>query len=227
MKILLISGHGAGDPGATGTHNGKTYRESDLTRTMTAELASALLKYCDVDIYPVDRNAFHDALSARAVVNYESYDYVLEVHFNAFKASVADGATKGTELYVTNSKRNGALEQSLVRAVASCGLTNRGVKVHAFRVIAEIERAGTPAALMEICFIDDADDMKVFDSRHRDIAEAIAATMAEAFSMSERPVQKTDRQITQDRFGFDSNTMAFLDKHPWKDALYKKLATAE
>ena len=34
---------------------------------------------------------------------------------------------------------------------------------------------------------------------------------------------KTDRQMVQEYFGFDNNTMAFLDKHPWSDALYKKL----
>ena len=35
---------------------------------------------------------------------------------------------------------------------------------------------------------------------------------------------KTDRDKVQEYFGFDNNTMAFLDKHPWPDALYKKLS---
>ena len=34
-----------------------------------------------------------------------------------------------------------------------------------------------------------------------------------------------DRDAVQKRFGFDDNTMAFLDGHPFPDALYKKLAT--
>lgn len=33
------------------------------------------------------------------------------------------------------------------------------------------------------------------------------------------------RAETQKRFGFDNNTMLFLDNHPFKDALYEKLAT--
>ena len=39
------------------------------------------------------------------------------------------------------------------------------------------------------------------------------------------PAVKTNRAKAQERFGFDGNTMSFLDKHPWKDALYEKLAT--
>lgn len=34
-----------------------------------------------------------------------------------------------------------------------------------------------------------------------------------------------NRSKTQKRFGFDDNTMAYLDKHPFRDALYEKLAT--
>lgn len=39
------------------------------------------------------------------------------------------------------------------------------------------------------------------------------------------PAQNTNRDAVQKRFGFDDNTMAFLDKHPYPDALYAKLAT--
>lgn len=39
------------------------------------------------------------------------------------------------------------------------------------------------------------------------------------------PAKDTYRDAVQKRFGFDANTMAFLDKHPFPDALYQKLAT--
>lgn len=38
------------------------------------------------------------------------------------------------------------------------------------------------------------------------------------------PISPTDREKTQKRFGFDNNTMAFLDGHPYRDSLYQKLA---
>lgn len=40
-------------------------------------------------------------------------------------------------------------------------------------------------------------------------------------------VTDPNREATQKRFGFDDNTMAYLDKHPFPDALFKKLATAK
>lgn len=39
------------------------------------------------------------------------------------------------------------------------------------------------------------------------------------------PAVKTNRTKVQERFGFDDNTMVFLDGHKYKDALYEKLAT--
>ena len=42
MKLLLISGHGAGDPGAVGEYRGRTWREADETRRVTAAVAEAL-----------------------------------------------------------------------------------------------------------------------------------------------------------------------------------------
>ena len=35
----------------------------------------------------------------------------------------------------------------------------------------------------------------------------------------------TNRDKVQKRFGFDNNTMSYLDKHPYPDALFEKLAT--
>ena len=87
MKILLISGHGAGDPGAIGTYNGKTYKEADLTREVVSAVAKKLKECADVTVYDQKRNAYTDykngVLNKNA--NFSQYDFVLEVHFNAFK----------------------------------------------------------------------------------------------------------------------------------------------
>lgn len=37
-------------------------------------------------------------------------------------------------------------------------------------------------------------------------------------------VVKTDREKVQEYFGFDNNTMAYLDKHPYYNDLYRKLS---
>ena len=37
-------------------------------------------------------------------------------------------------------------------------------------------------------------------------------------------INKTDREKTQEYFGFDDNTMNYLDKHPYSKDLYRKLS---
>lgn len=172
MKILLISGHGAGDPGAIGTCNGKTYREADLTREVVSALAAKLKGVADVTVYDQSRNAYTDycngSLNSRA--NFRNYDFVLEVHFNAFIADSGDGKNKGVEIF---AKSGSEIERNIVNNIAALGFTNRGVKSNGFAVINTARSKGTRAALLEVCFIDDADDMKLFLAKKNDIITAI------------------------------------------------------
>ena len=228
MKILLISGHGAGDPGAIGTFQGKQYKEADLTREVTAALAKVLKPYAEVTIYDTDRNAYTDykngGLTSRA--KFQTFDYVLEVHFNAFKADAGDGKNKGTEIFVMPSRSDVSVEQKIVDAIAKVGFTNRGVKKQSFGVISTASRAGVRASLLEVCFIDDADDMKIYTAKTSQIIGAIKDGLVLGLNLKATAKQaNANREAVKKRFGFDDNTMAFMDKHPYPDALYLKLAT--
>lgn len=193
MNILLISGHGAGDPGAVG--NGK--READETRRVTAALKPLLDGYADVAIYQTDRNAFQDYQNGTlaAVAQFSKYDYVLEVHFNALKESGADGKTKGVEIYVPTTETETRVEQAIVNAVSKCGLTNRGVKKHNWSVIAKARQSGVHAALLEVCFIDDADDMAVYSRKFNDIVRAISSGLISGLNL-----KKEEPVVTYDTF---------------------------
>ena len=172
MKILLISGHGYGDPGATGTYNGVKYREADLTREVVSALAAKLKGLADVTVYDQSRNAYTDycngSLKDRA--KFENYDFVLEVHFNAWKADSGDGKNKGVEIF---AKSGSEIEGNIVKNIAALGFTNRGVKSNSFAVINTARSKGTRAALLEVCFIDDADDMKLYLAKKNEIITAI------------------------------------------------------
>ena len=172
MKILLISGHGAGDPGAIGTCNGKTYREADLTREVVTALAAKLKDCASVTVYDQSRNAYTDykngSLNSRA--HFEDFDIVLEIHFNAFKEDKGDGKNKGVEIY---AKAGSDIEGNIVKNIAALGFTNRGVKSSGFAVINTARSKGARAALLEVCFIDDADDMKLYLAKKNDIINAI------------------------------------------------------
>ena len=189
MKILLISGHGAGDPGAIGTCNGKTYKEADLTREVVNLLAAKLKDYASVTIYDQSRNAYTDykngVLNSKA--HFEDFDFVLEIHFNAFQADKGDGKTKGVEIF---AKSGSEIEGNIVKNIAALGFTNRGVKSNSFAVINTARSKGARAALLEVCFIDDADDMKLFLAKKNDIVNAIAKGFGFAVS-AEKPKEQT------------------------------------
>lgn len=185
MKILLISGHGNGDPGAVSRIDGICYREYEQTRRVTEALKKALSPYCEADIYPTSHNAYHDyhAGVLTSTAKFKNYDYVLEVHFNAISASGYDGKTKGVECYVTRGEKGTGVENLICKKVAAVGLRNRGVKRYNYAVINTAKKNGVSSALLEVCFIDDPDDMAVYLKRFDDIVNAIANGIAEGFGL--------------------------------------------
>ena len=195
MKILLIAGHGHGDPGAVAKIGGTTYREENETRRMVNLLLPRLEKAgIEATAYNQDYNAFADhktgSLLSRA--KFENYDYVLELHMNAFLADPGNGKTKGVEIYVTTKEKGAAVEEAIVRNIAAIGFANRGVKRKDFTVIAAAKKRGTSSALLELCFIDDYDDMSLYTKKRAKVADAIVAGIVEGFGLKAAPV-KTEK----------------------------------
>lgn len=186
MNILLISGHGAGDPGAVSTYNGTTYKEADEARRITSALKKALEGVCNVTVYPTSRNAFKDHKTGilSEIAKFSKYDYVLEIHFNASKAGQMDGKTKGVECYVTSSEKSITVEKKICRYISDAGLTNRNVKRYNWSVISSARHHGTSSALLEVCFIDDPDDMKVYTKNFDSIIDGIAKGIIEGFNLA-------------------------------------------
>ena len=187
MKILLIAGHGNGDPGATAKFGGTTYREADETRRMVSLLAPRLqVMGASVTIYNQAYNAYEDwkngCLTSRA--KFENFDYVFEVHLNALALSGQDGKTKGVEIYVTTTEKSTGVEDAICRNIAAIGFTNRGVKRKNFSVISTAKKQGTSSARVELCFIDDYDDMTLYVKCREKVADAIVAGIAEGFGLA-------------------------------------------
>ena len=169
MRILLISGHGDGDPGASS----KFGVEATETVIMVQKIKETLGNYAQVDLYPTNRNAFKDLGKGCCQVNFGDYDYVLEVHFNSCVNDLTgDGKTTGTEIYVTTAEKTVGVETKIVEKIAALGLKNRGVKRTNWRVIARAKASGTSSALLEVCFIDDKDDMQIYTAKKDQIAAA-------------------------------------------------------
>lgn len=196
MNILLIAGHGAGDPGATSTTNGKLHKEAEETRRVVAALQPILQKYCKVSVYPTSRNAFEDHKSGtlRSTAKFENYNYVLEIHFNAFQNGPLDGNTKGVECYVTSRESGTVVEEKICKNIAAAGLTNRGVKRYNWSVINAAKNAGVSSALLEVCFIDDPDDMKVYTQKFQQIINGIAKGIVDGFGLGDFKMESEEKE---------------------------------
>lgn len=230
MKMLLIAGHGASDPGAVGTVDGVTYREATLTREVVAGLQKALSGYAEVAVYDTGRNAYADykAGALRTLAQFSKYDYVLEIHFNAFKADRGDGKTKGVECWVTKAEKGVAVEEAMVKEVAALGFANRRVKrTDDLAVIRTAKQSGVSAALLEVCFIDDADDMRLYLSKKQQVAQAVANGIIKGFGLKKAvdPVEAA-RKAVQEKAGLSDGTMAYLAGYRFAEDLLLKLAAA-
>ena len=184
MQILLISGHGAGDPGALGCG----YREADLTRELVNLIAPKLRKYASVDVYDQKRNAFSDAKKGKLQAG--AYDYALEIHFNAF----SDPKAHGTEIYVTSKEKGIGVEKTIMQKLKKY-FTLRdadGVKVADFLVIRSLKARGISSALLEVCFITNETEMKVYQGSKEMIANDIVTGIAEGFKLKPTGEVKPD-----------------------------------
>lgn len=195
MKILLISGHGAGDPGAVSQFG----KEADETIYMVEEIKKTLSAYAQVDLYPTGRNAYKDAKAGKLAVNFGNYNYVLEVHFNSGAADLkGNGRTTGTEIYVTTAEKTVGVETKIVQSIAALGFKNRGVKRTNFTVIYRAKAAGVSSALLEVCFIDDKDDMSAYEAKKTQIAAAVANAIAVQFGLKKGSREVGSSPATQE-----------------------------
>ncbi len=200
MKILLIAGHGDGDCGACG--NG--YREADLTREVAALLNERFRGVCAAEVADTSKN-WYEYLGTHKY-DFSGYDYVLEIHFNA-------GGGVGTEIYVTTSEQGIGVETAIVKQISNAvGYRNRGVKRTNFRVISRIKAQGVSSALLEVCFIDSASDVNIYQSRKTDIANAIVNGIAEGFGLKQQAASHWAARY------FDKlNSLGYITDEAWKN----------
>ena len=187
MTIQLIAGHGAGDCGATAKHNGVSYREDVEARTLVGKIALALADYdVTVNIYPTERDAYRDKRFGDLAL---AGDFVCEVHFNACAYDAGDGKNKGTEVLLSPNAlpKSQSVAKALSAAVAlALGIPDRGVKTQSLAVQRAAGERSIPAVLLEVCFLDDADDFLRYDLHRDETAKAVAQALATALGVRKK-----------------------------------------
>lgn len=103
--------------------------------------------------------------------NAHEVDLDISIHFNAgANDNVGNGKTTGTEVYVYNANSKAKDEaERICKAISELGFKNRGVKYSQSLYVLRNTKA--PALLIEVCFVDDKDDVALYDCK--DVAQAI------------------------------------------------------
>lgn len=106
-----------------------------------------------------------------AKCNARDVDLDISVHFNSGVGDLAgNGRTTGTEVYVYSpSSEATAHAEKVCQAIAGLGFRNRGVKYS--KGLYVLKNTKAPAMLIECCFVDDRDDVQLYDCQK--MAEAI------------------------------------------------------
>ncbi|MDR1409518.1 MAG: N-acetylmuramoyl-L-alanine amidase [Oscillospiraceae bacterium] len=166
VKLAVFAGHGGADPGAV---CGKM-KEKDLTLKVSNALAVRLraLGYTIIQNRTTDCDS---GISEKcALANNAGVSAVCEVHINA------GGGTGAEVWYADGSTRSKAFAEKLLAPIVALGFKDRGIKndkTSRFGSFGILRGTKAPAVLVEICFIDNANDMARFD------AEKSAAAITE------------------------------------------------
>lgn len=107
-----------------------------------------------------------------AACNSHEVDLDVSIHFNAGAQGQPDGKTTGTEVLVyDNASPAVPWAQQIADSIAALGYRNRGVKERPGLYVLKHTKA--PALLVECCFVDDPDDVAIYNADR--MAAAIVA----------------------------------------------------
>lgn len=172
MKINVHAGHNPAGKvacGAVGIIN-----ESTENRRVKDEVISLLRQLghtvydCTVDNGTGQRDVLKKIV---AKCNAHTVDLDVSIHFNSGASDQkGNGRTTGTEVYVySTSGKAEPYAEKVCKAIAELGFRNRGVKLSTSLYVLKNTKA--PAMLIECCFVDDKDDVQIYN--YKDMASAI------------------------------------------------------
>lgn len=173
MRINIHAGHNPDGMVACGAVG--LIRESTEARTVKDKVIEKLV-YMGHTVHDCTCNngtSQQDVLKRIVTAcNTHTVDLDISIHFNAGAQAESDGKTTGTEVLVYNNA-SGAVPwaQQIAESIAALGYRNRGIKERPELYVLKHTKA--PALLIECCFVDDPDDIALYNADR--MAAAIVA----------------------------------------------------
>ena len=191
MKFNISAGHNPDGEIACGAVG--LIEESTEARAVT-KLVIKYLSEAGHTAYDctVDDGTSQSNVLSKIVKKCNSHDVDLDIsiHFNAGRNDYSgDGSTGGTEVlvYSENSKSYPYAEK-ITNSIAKLGYRNRGVKVR--KDLYVLANTKAPAVLIECCFVDDKDDIKIYD------ADKMARAIVTALGVQVTSLQQTTKNTS-------------------------------
>lgn len=165
VLLMFDYGHGGKDPGAV---NGKREEADDVLKLGLA--VAEIVRSAGIQVDETRTNDKTLSLADRSnMERRKKYNYFISFHRNAANNSSAHGVE--SYVYVTNNSKSRKLADEIQQAMVQCGFRDRGVKEANFHVLRETY---APAVLLEVGFISNDGDNKLFDDNFPTLAEGIA-----------------------------------------------------
>ncbi|MFW7951290.1 N-acetylmuramoyl-L-alanine amidase [Vagococcus fluvialis] len=175
VKVLIDYGHGGSDPGAV---KGNRYESHDVFRI--GKKIVAKLKQAGITVGETRTDDSFVSLESRAnMSNSGNYDLFVSLHRN----SAANMSATGMETFVWRkvSSMELNLANKVQSKVASIGFVDRGVKEGDFYVIRETY---CPAVLIEMGFILNDEDNRIFDTKQEALVTIIVDSILEVLQVT-------------------------------------------
>ena len=170
--ITLDAGHGGENPGAT--YQGRQEKDDALRLTMAV---GAILEEKGQQVYYVRTADVYESPATKASeANRVGADYFVSIHRNS---SPYPNQYTGVESLVYNKYGTAArMAKNINAELEKIGFENQGITERPN--LAVLRRTTMPAVLVEVGFINNDKDNRLFDERFDDVAEAIATGILES-----------------------------------------------
>jgi len=216
MKICVNPGHTLNGPGS-GAIGIKI--ESIENRKVAREVIRLLKQEGHEVIEAIVDQASSQGEYLRKCVepaNTNNCDLFVSIHFNAFHSSAS-----GTEVLIySNSSKSKDEAERICSKISALGFKYRGVKEYSQLYV--LRNTKMPALLVECCFIDSEEDMKIYNPE--DMARAIVEGLLNKKIEEPQPAEEYYR-ICVGSFSEKENAETMLEqvkKKGYKDAFILK-----
>lgn len=199
-RIVIDAGHGGEEPGAI--YQGR--REKDDNLRLALAVGQILSQAGQQVGYTRVTDVYQSPYEKAAMANNAGAEYFISFHRNAMP--VPGSASGSASLVYSDSGVPGMMAENINPQMAAAGFTNLGTIQRPGLVV--LRDTQMPSVLLEVGFIDNQADNRIFDQNFDQLANGIAQGILATIEQEEMPPQYYQVQVAAYRDQAMANQMA-------------------